>query len=58
MFGVRFGLTCSNRAAAPATTGAATDVPLKYITRLFGSVSKPALNSGCKVTIAFPSDSA
>ena len=29
--GVRFGLTCSKSAAAPATTGADIDVPLMYI---------------------------
>ena len=29
--GVRPGLVCSSTAAAPATTGAATDVPERYI---------------------------
>src|SRR5437763_5847019 len=33
MFGVRFGLACSSRAAAPVATGADIDVPLKYIIR-------------------------
>src|SRR5215210_3219867 len=31
MFGVRPGLRCKRRAAAPATAGAAIEVPLMYI---------------------------
>ena len=35
--GVRPGLACNSKAAAPATTGAATDVPLSCIRVWFGA---------------------
>src|SRR6266403_4189529 len=31
IFGVRVGLACNSKAAAPATIGVAMDVPLRYI---------------------------
>ena len=45
--GVSPGLTCSSSAAAPATTGAATDVPLNSISVLFGAWAAPGTFASC-----------
>src|SRR5713101_1787363 len=42
MLGVRLGLICSINAAAPATTGVAIEVPLRYINRLLSEELTPA----------------
>src|SRR5258707_5304949 len=58
MFGVRFGLACSSRAAAPATAGEAIEVPLKYIYFLLSALVTPASRDGFCVTRRLPADSA
>src|ERR1051326_7599642 len=50
MFGVRLGLTCSSKAAAPATTGADIDVPLRYISLCSTVVVSSASSCGLRVS--------
>src|SRR5918911_5028362 len=48
--GVNFGLACKSKAAAPATTGVAIEVPLKYICLLEGEPLTLASRFGLLVT--------
>src|SRR5215471_11604237 len=51
-FGVRYGFFWKTRAAAPATAGVDTDVPLRNIIPRSGLLLTCASNSGLAVTIA------
>ena len=50
MFGVNPGSAWNNRAAAPATTGVATDEPFRYIMRRPSMRLTPASSQGLCVT--------
>src|SRR5687767_1379329 len=52
--GVSVGLTCIIKATAPATTGAAIEVPLKYITLLSAAVELPQAKVGAEAKILLP----
>jgi len=54
IFGVSFGLSCSIIAATPETTGAAIELPLRYIKRLSLVSVTPASSSGCAMTRLLP----
>src|ERR1044071_408986 len=58
MFGVSFGLACNIKAAAPATTGVAIDVPLRYIAWMFSPLLIAVFKFGYLLTRELSSDSA